>query len=891
MRGPSLVHRLRSAARYLFRRNKVENEIDAELRYHYERLIEENIRTGMTTAEARAVAARMIGGVEQIKEECRDARLGRAIESTLQDVRYGIRTLRKNPGITAMAILTLALGIGVNTAVFSVVYGILLRPLPYQRGGQLIVLHQQALQMHVPDFPFSAQEVFDYRDQNHTLDGVVEHHTMTFLLMSKESAERVDTAVVSANFFDVLGVKPLLGRTFVASDEAHGADAVLVLSNKYWRTRHSADPNIVGRVFQMNNRPHTVIGVLPPIPQYPVESDVYMPTSQCPTRSSADFIKNRQSRMMTVFGRLKPGVPLEQAQADLSVIAKHLERSYPDAYPKEAGYAIAAAPLRDDLTRRGRPTFLVLLGAAALVLLIACANVGNLLLARLLRVERELAVRAALGASRIRLVRQLLAESLLLALAGAAAGLALAPPTVRLLATFAGRFTTRADEVKIDAPVLLFTLALSIGTALLFGLAPAFASSRNAGEALKLATGRTTSSRGRQRLRAVLVLAQVAVSFMLLIGAGLMLRSFLKLEQVNPGFRTEHLLAVRLTPNFSHYTARPQLLSLWKSLLDRVQVLGGVQSVALATNYPFNPAGIAGGPNTNEFQIKERPRAKGDAAPLLDANVVASTYFDTIRQPVLEGRAFTDHDDSNSERVAVVNQSLARHRWVSVNPIGQHVSLDQGRTWVKIVGIVGDVREYGLDRPASDELYIPLLQDQFANRLIIRTSLDPMHVWPLIRSAIRQIDPYLAIDQVNTVDRLREESVTPPRVTTMLLALFAGLALIVSASGIAAVMALSVSQRTNELGIRMALGAPRRSVLTMIVRQGVLLAIGGTMVGIAGAVAMTRLLASLLYATSPTDAITFAAVCLLFLLVSVIASLIPARRVTGIDPCRALRQE
>jgi putative ABC transport system permease protein len=422
----------------------------------------------MSPEEARLAAVRTVGGIEQIKEECRDARLGRAVETTLQDIRYGLRTLCKNPGFSCTAVITLALGIGVNTAIFSVVYGVLLRPLSYQHGGQLVVLHQQATRAHVADIPFSAKEIFDYRDHNHTLDAVVEHHTMSFLLLGKDTAERVQTAVVSANFFDVLGVRPLLGRTFVASDEAHDASAVLVLSYKYWQTRHGGNPNIVGKVFQMNNRPHTVIGVLPAIPQYPTESDVYMPTSQCPFRSSPTFIQNRQARMMNAFGRLKPGIPLNKAQADLATIASQLEKAYPDVYPKGSGYAMAAASLRDDLTRRARTTFLVLLGAAGFVLLIACANVANLLLARLLKLERELAVRAALGASKTRLVRQLLTESLLLSIGGGALGLTLAPSAVTLLAKFAERFTTRAAEIRIDAPVPVFTILVSLGTRLLF---------------------------------------------------------------------------------------------------------------------------------------------------------------------------------------------------------------------------------------------------------------------------------------------------------------------------------------------------------------------------------------------------------------------------------------
>src|SRR5258706_4278709 len=450
--------------------------------------------------------------------------------SLLQDIRYGLRVLLKNPGFSLAAIVTLALGIGVNAAIFSVVYGVLLRPLPYQHGGRLVVLNQEVPRANAGTIPFSAHDVFDYRDNNKTLDAVVEHHTMNFLLLGPDSAERVNTAVVSANFFDVLGVKPVLGRSFVADDEKHGADAVLMLSYQYWKGRFGGATNIVGKVFQMNNRPHTVIGVLPGIPQYPVENDVYMPTSGCPLRSSGAFIQNRQARMMTAFGRLKEGVTLEQAQADLGTMGANLMASYPEAYPKQYGYRMAVAPLQQELTKRARTTFLVLLAAAGFVLLIACANVANLLLARLLKVEREVAVRTALGASQARLIRQLLTESVLLSLAGGALGLLLAPATLSLLVKFAERFTTRATEVRIDGTVLLFTALISIGTGLLFGLAPAFSSGQNAAEALKQGSGRSTASRGRRRLRAGLVMAQVAVSFMLLIGAGLMIRSFSKLH-------------------------------------------------------------------------------------------------------------------------------------------------------------------------------------------------------------------------------------------------------------------------------------------------------------------------------------------------------------------------
>ena len=392
--------------RFLFARRRMEGELDAELRYHVERLTEQNVAQGMSPSDARRQAVLALGGIEPTKEECRDARRGRVLEAFLQDAGYGLRVVRKAPWFAAAAILTLALGIGANTAIFSVVYGVLLRPLPYAQGGRLVVLHQDETKAHITDVAFSVKEIADYREQSQTLQAVVEHHSMNFLLMGKDSAERVETAVVSANFFDVLGVRPLLGRTFVAGDEAHGANAVLILSYQYWQSHQNGDPNIIGKVFQMNSRPHTVIGVLPPIPQYPAESEVYVPTSQCPTRSSPEFIADRRSRMMTAFARLKPGVTLAKAQADLSVVAGHIAGANPDVYPARDGYGVIASPLQEDLTRRARAIFLMLLGVAGFVLLIACANVANLLLARLLKLERELAIRAALGASKMRLLRQ-----------------------------------------------------------------------------------------------------------------------------------------------------------------------------------------------------------------------------------------------------------------------------------------------------------------------------------------------------------------------------------------------------------------------------------------------------------------------------------------------------
>jgi predicted permease len=881
---------LLSMFRFLFRRPQVETELDAELRYHIDRQTEQNTARGMSPEEARRQAAILVGGVAPLKDDCRDARLGRAIEVLWQDVRYGLRVLRKNPVFASAGIGTLALGIGANTAIFSIVYGVLLRPLPYGHGDELLVLHQNAPKARFLDFPFSFKELVDYRNGNHTLQGVVEHHTMNFLLIGKDTGERVDTAVVSANFFDVLGIKPLLGRAFVAADDVLGGPAVLILTYKYWKTHQSGDPNIVGKVFQMNNRPHTVIGVLPPIPQYPSEVDVYMPTSQCPFRSSAAFMANRDHRMMTVFCRRKPSVTTAQVQADLNTVANNMVAANPKSYHPEDGYRLDATPLETDLTSRARTMFLVLLGVSGFVLLIACANVANLLLARLLKLDREFAVRTALGASKTRLVRQLLTESVLLSLGGGLLGLLLAPASLGVLVTFAERFTTRAAEVRIDTPVLLFTLIVSVGTGLLFGLAPALTSHGWSGDAFQQG-GRATATRKWHRLRGALVIAQVAVSVILLAGAGLMIRSFAKLQDQRPGFSPDRILTLRITPGFPPYQFKTIRTRLGEPLMAKIKAVPGIESVAMSSTFPFNPVGLVNGPNSNGFDIQDRPQAAGQPKPTTDIRVVGANYFETIRQPIVKGRTFTEQDATeNAPAFAIINQEMARHYWPNEDPIGKRLSFDNRQTWSEIVGIAGDTKDYGLDHTPVDEIYLAY-RTGWVPRLVVRTAMNPDHVAPLLRAAIRETDPHVAVDQIMTIERAEYDSMASPRVMTSLLGIFAGLAVLISGSGIAAVMALGVSQRTREIGIRVALGAQRSAIVNMVVSNGLTLALAGTALGMVGAAALTKLLSSFLFGISPTDVLTFAGVSVLFLLVVAAACFIPARQVTAIDPLNALRQE
>ena len=873
-----------SIFRYLFRRREVESDLARELRYHIDRQTDVNVSRGMRPEEARREAVMSVGGVEPLKDDCRDARVGRTIEILLQDVRYGLRVLRKNPGYSLAAILTLAVGIGANTAIFSLVYGVFLRPLPYRDGGQLVVVNQQSGASRM-DTQFTPIEVASYSERNHTLENVVEHHSMVFLLIGRDTAERVETSVVSANFFDVLGVKPLLGRTFLPSDNPN-SEAVLVMSYKYWQGHHRGDPNIVGKVFRMNQRPHTVIGVLPPVPQYPVESDVYMPTWQCPFRSDPKNIADPNYRLISaVFGRLKPGVTVERAQADLGVVARQVESAHPEGY-RQGNFRVSAAALETELTHKARTPFLILLGVAGFVLLIACANVANMMLARLLKLEKELAIRAALGAGRGRLIHQLLTESVLVSVTGGVLGLALAPLALGVLVRFAERFTTRAAEVRVDGPILIYALLLSAATGLVFGLAPALSPWRHI-DSLRQG-GRTTANRSRRMLRNGLVIAQVAVSFVLLVGAGLMIRSFVKMQHQNPGFDPSRLLTMRVSFSLPVHDAQLRRLM---DISRKVRSVPGVESAALISDAPFSKSNVTFGPGQNEFEIEGRPSSRGEG-PSVDAIVVQEGYFETVRQPLLRGRTFTERDNGETPLAGIINESMARRRWPTEDPVGRRITFDRGKSWFTIRGVVGDAREYGLDRRPQDELYVPLAQEaRFANSLVIRTAGDPGRMVSLVRSAIHDVDPYTAVDQIGTIEALEYESMASPRVMTMLLGLFAGLALLISASGIAAVMALAVRQRTRELGIRLALGAQRWGMVSMVVKEGLALAMAGTAIGIAGAMVLARLLATMLYDTSPTDVVTFGAVSLLFLAVAAVACFIPARQVTAIDPLHALRQE
>ncbi|MEW6734518.1 MAG: ABC transporter permease [Acidobacteriota bacterium] len=889
-----MFRRVIQSLRSLFQKQKVEQELDKELRFHIDMEIKKGLENGMNPKEARDAAYRRFGGMEQVKEECRDLRAFTLIDTLWQDIRFGTRILVKNLGFTLVAILTLALGIGANTAIFSVIYGVLLRPLPYAKDEQLVVLSQQATKVNIHNAPFSVKEFNDYKERNQCLGSMVEYHSMQFILLSKGEPERVQTGVVSAEFFDFLGVKPLLGRTFLPGEDQPGSEPVLVLSYGYWQRSHGGDLNIIGKSFKMNDRAHTVVGVLPQIPQYPDENDLYMTVSACPFRSSEMMIQNRQDRMINVFGRLKPGITIEQARSDLMKIAGQLLQEYPDSYPSDSGYGATLSTLREELTHRARPTLLILLATAGLVLIIACANVANLALARLFQREREIAVRAALGASQNRLIRQLLTESTLLSIAGGVLGLFFAIAGLKLLIAFAARFTTRASEISIDSSVLIFTLAISIITGLAFGVMPAFSSKQNLITPFKEGLGRSTIGVGRHRFRGLLLISQVAISFILLIVSGLMLRSVIKLQQVDPGFNPEKVLTMQINLNWSKYTNGDQVRTFFNTLLGKINSQPGISSAAVAFTFPLRSSGPEDrniGHLSRQFQIEGRPTTKGEMQLLADFRVVSPDYFETLHVPLLGGRIFTDMDNERAPKVAMINRSMARHRWDGEDPIGKKISLDDGQTWTTIIGVVGDVRQYGLDKEPIDELYLPFAQNPVATSILVRTLTEPMSIAQQVREAVYSIDPEQPVAEVQTLEQVRENSLDAPRLTTILLGLFSGLALTIMATGIAGVMALSVCQRTHEIGIRMALGATRWEVLRMVLGQGMKLILMGLSLGIAGALAVTRLMSTLLFGIEPTDPVTFITVSMLLITVAAISCLIPASRVTAIDPMIALRTD
>jgi putative ABC transport system permease protein len=882
--------RMMMPLRSLLRRGRVEDDLDEEVRFHLEMEIAQHVARGADPETARRIALRSFGGVARIKDEVRDSWGATFMDTLWQDVRFGLRGIGRNPGYAAIVVLTLALGIGANTAIFSAVDGVLLKPLPYGSADRLVLIRQSAPRVDRPNAGVSIRELYDYREQSTAFDALVEYHQMGFDLLNRGEPDRVNTGVVSHDFFNVLGITPILGRTFTAADDTLGAEAVLILSYSYWQSKFGADPTIVGQVFQMNDRPHTVVGVLPNVPHYPQENDVYMPVSACPFRAQAEttIARNRRAfSALTVFGRLKDGMPRERGTGDVEAICSRFTRENPTVYRPDSGFTATTLPVRDELTRNARPMLLILLGTTGLILLIACANVANLTLARLLRRERELAVRAALGAGRGRIVRQLITESLLLSVAGGLCGLIFASSTLSLLTRFVERFTSRTSEIAIDPAVLWFTVGVSVLTGLVFGTVPAVTAGADLAAAMKQGSRGSGETPGRRRLQSTLIVAQVAVSVVLLVGAGLLLASFYRLQRVDPGYQADRVLSAEVFTNFSKYPTSESQLAFYERLIERVRSAPGVKSVAITNAVPLT----ALQPGRSPFQIEGRATDNPDKRPTADQRIASPAYFETLGIPLVAGRAFTDLDRADKPPVAIINRAMTRY-WEHGNPVGSRLSFDNGETWTTVVGVVGDVKQFGFDRDSVAQVYIPLSQSQgLGGRILVRTTGDPILAARTLRDDVHAVDPDMPVENVRTLDDLRERYLATPKLTATLLGIFAAVALLVTLTGITGVIATSVSQRTQEFGVRLALGATRERVLRLVLGQGLSLVVAGLIIGLLAATAATRVLSTYLFETRPGDPLTLTTASAALILAGVLACVGPAWRATRVDPMLTLRAD
>jgi predicted permease len=802
------------------------------------------------------------------------------------DSRYALRTLRHNPAFTFAAVLTIALGVAASTAIFSMVNGVLLRRLPIGVGDRFVHLSQASTQ--APNEGFSVREVRDLSAATHALAGVAEYHSMSFQLYGYGDPLRVQTGVVSDKFFDLLGVKPLLGRTFRPGEEAVGAPPVVVLTHKFWMDQFHGDPSIIGAKFTMNDKVHTVVGVLPPMPSYPNDDEMFMPAGACPFRSAPVMLNDYGMRMVDAYAVLRPGVSLERAQTELATLAARLHAAHPEAYPPQQRLHYVASLARDEMTARARPILLLLLATAAFLLLATVANVANLSLSRQMRRARETAVRVALGAPNGRLYRQLALESLYVSLAGGVLGVALASAAVGMLRTEATRLTPRAEEIQMSAPVYVFAFALCVVTALLVAAVPFIqaARRRNVADALRQGNTGAMASRGEHRMRSVLVVAQVALAFVMLVGAGLIARSLVALSRVDAGLELRNVLTAQLTLNFTKYNSTQLSGNFAEALLDRLNDLPGVSSVALASTLPLGN----GGRQNIKFQIEGISSTGATSTPHSDATSVSPDYFRTVGIPLLRGRDFTRADRDSLAPPAIVSQRLAKTYWAGRDPIGTRISADSGRHWMTVVGVVGDVRMQGLDQDVTDEIYVPVVgSGSLGLRVFLRTTGAMSPVVNALRAAVHEVDPRQPVSAIQTLEQVRGAQLAEPRLTTTLLLVFAVVALLLTATGLAGVIGYGVTQRLPEIAIRVALGATAGCVLALVMRQGLAIVVVGLVVGLAVALEGSRLVSKLLFQVTPTDLVTYACVSLVILATATIACFLPSRRALRADPARVFR--
>jgi putative ABC transport system permease protein len=880
--------------RSLLVRRGVERELSDEIRFHFEKLAEQKVALGMALEDARWAASRELGGMELIKEECRDMRKVNFIENLVRDVRYGLRALRRNPGFAAVTILTLSLGVGATTAMFSVVDAVVLKPLPFPTADRLVRVASVILANGAGGIA-SYPDFVDWRSENHVFEGLAAFRTGDFTLTGRSEPLHLQGGIVSATLFSLLGVTPALGRTFLPQEDnpaaANGADPV-ILGHALWRREFGSDDSVIGRTVQLSGQPFTVVGVMPEGFQYPIQAepiDLWTTIAFDAHGGMNAMTAQRGAHYLDVVGLLKPGVTDQQAQAEMVTIASALNKRYPENKAR----TVRIMPELQRLAGPLRTPMLVLLGAVGCVLLIVCANIANLLLARASGRHREMAVRAALGATRRRAVCQLLTETVTLGLLGGGLGLMLGLASLRFLVRLIPVGLPRLNAIGLDGRLLGFALVVSLLVGILFGLAPALRVSRiELTDSLKESgRGSGAEGRGNHRLREVLVVSEIALAVVLLVGAGLLTKSFLRLTQVDPGFDPHQVLTFQLDSPAGKQPG--ELPEFYREVVERMRALPGVSSASAVFSLPLTGDNVR-----SSIEIEGQPTPIG-SRPSADFNVVEPDYFRAIGVPMLAGRDFTDHDDSQSVPVVIVNRRLAQLFFPNQNPIGKHVRPGIGNGYTpgqppmrEIVGVIGDVKQSELGAEAAPEVYAPLAQSPFEPMIVVtRTTVDPRTIVGPARREVASLDKQLPLYNALTLDQYFADAVSEPRFSTILLAGFAALALLLACLGVYGVISYVVAQRTHEIGIRLALGAESAGVLRWVLARGLLLAGTGVALGLAVSLGLSHLLSSLLYGVRATDPVTFAGASLSLLVVAVLASYIPARRAARVDPMVALRYE
>jgi putative ABC transport system permease protein len=806
------------------------------------------------------------------------------MNTLLRDLRYGARMLVKSPGFTAVAVIALALGIGANSAIFSTVNAVLLRPLPYADPDRLVEIWEHRPIQNRERTVVSPAEFIAWREQAQSFEQIAAINYVLHNLIGNGEPEQIQSVQVSASFFPMLGVKPVAGRAFLEEEDQPDHNRVAIISYGLWQRRFGGDTDLVNQQINLDGNKFTVVGIMPREYQFPQMVDLWEPIAFPP-----DARNNSGHHFLEIFARVKPGVSIKQAQAEMTAIASSIEQAYPD---RNTGHQVRLVGLHEQIVGDSRTALLVLLGAVAFVLLIACANVANLLLARAAARHKEMAIRAALGASRWRIIRQLLAESLLLSSAGGALGLLLAWWGIDILVALSPVGTPRLDEIKLDSAVFGFTLLVSLVTGVLFGLTPALASSRpDLNEVLKEGGRGSTDGARPGRVRSLLVVFEVALTLVLMVGAGLMLKSFYRLSQVNPGFNASNLLTMEITLPSGKYPKQPQVLAFYDRLIQQVETVPEIQAAAAIDVLP-----LSGNNSSSTFTIEGQPPASPGERPNANRRIITPAYFRAMGMTVLEGRAFTANDTEQSTRVAIVNETMARRFWPGEDVLGKRFKMGaperNNNPWLEIVGVVATIKHASLDEEARQEMYLPNTQSPVRGMtLVARTATAPLDMASVLRSQVLDVDPDQPVGSVASMEQLRSRSLAPRRFSMLLLAVFAAVAVILATVGIYGVISYSVVQRTHEIGIRMALGAQTSDVLKQIVGKGMILVLIGVVIGIGAAIGLTHLISKLLYEVSPTDATTFVVISLALAGVALGACFVPARRAARVDPLIALKYE